>query len=272
MIATTVVNLNFRTEPSHDGVILSVIQLNRVVTVLETGILWSKVRYQNAIGYCATRYLDFRTNRIVALEQKTHELELQVDALVKRLDAIDNDVEPEIPDIVPSETRVASAFSLLNHRIETHDSDEWFIKDVFYTLEGNWEVGEQDSPYAIEQWARTEYLKPFGHPRYFDDAGANNHILALARDVDGTYLDDVLFTQKWPTGSDTNSATLAMKKSGWVNWIIGRNVYYPDQGHEGPFSVTIKGQLAPVLHGIGLPYGLHVSTFVVFQKKVEFTF
>lgn len=165
MIATTVVNLNLRTKPSHNSSVISVIQLNRVVTVLEKENLWSKVKYQGTVGYCATRFLDFRTNRITELEQKAHEMALEIDALSKLLDAIDSNVEPEEPSVIPHNTRVASAFHLLNHRIEEHANDAWFIKDVFYTFEGNWEVGEQDSPYAIEQWARDEYLKPFDPPR-----------------------------------------------------------------------------------------------------------
>lgn len=203
MKAKTLANLNLRMSPTTNSSILYIIPVATTIDILsEVDNDWVKVHYNGAEGYCSKSYLDTTEYQLALLTEKIHDLE-------KRISVLEG-VKPTLPDIDLDVTRKASAYSLLNHRIETHTDDEWYIKDVFYTFNGSWEVGTQQSSFAIERWAREEYLKPLGHQRYLDDAGADNHILALAREVDGTYLDDVKFTQKWPTGSDTSG----VKKSG----------------------------------------------------------
>jgi hypothetical protein len=52
--------------------------------------------------------------------------------------------------------------------------------------------------------------------------------------------------------------------SGWVNFpMFGESSYNPDVGEVGPWIVRVDGQ--SVAEGIGLPYGFHVSTFLVVE-------
>ena len=107
-------------------------------------------------------------------------------------------VEPSVPggrlaNVPAIERRVSDWIDHMNMRLFAidergdevdEDSESVFlIKDVFTTINGSWEVS--DAPYAIPQWARDEYLKPWGAPDYFDDAGADHHIFAAVIGLDG---------------------------------------------------------------------------------------
>lgn len=46
----------------------------------------------------------------------------------------------------------------------------YHVTDIFTTRDGSWEPS--NTPGSVPQWARDTYLKPWGNPQYFDDAGA----------------------------------------------------------------------------------------------------
>jgi len=132
------------------------------------------------------------------------------------------------------------------------------VKDIFTTRNGSWEPS--DTPGSVPQWARDAYLKPFGHPQYFDDAGADHHLF-------GAVMADSGALQPWGTihyytyTDNSNHADMRVKMHGWANvplfghsQIPGPWAWYPKNGHK-----------ADIVKGGGLLGGYHVSTFVVWQ-------
>ena len=271
-------NLNMR-EAYPDGAIITVIPNNSIIPIYEEVEEWRKVGYEDMLGYSHSDWIEKVTEsrdlekrvRILEVVTQTQQEQINtnrvsIDEIWQEIDRLWNELEDNPPNPTP-DTRVSPGFGASNQNIVTHDGDEWFIKDAFTTLDGSWEVGEQDSDFSIVQWARDDYLKPFGDPRYFDDAGAQTHVLVHALDENGEIIDEVMSLFYWPDGSSSQSPITQNKSSGWANYLIGRNIYYPDAGEKGPFSITLAGEKAPILEGIGLPYAHHVSTFIVFQKK-----
>ncbi len=196
------------------------------------------------------------------------------------------DVTPSTPDITPI-ANVAqrlgswvSSFGVgvepwtarLDAERENHASQEviYVLKDLFTTRDGNWEPS--DIPGSIDLWAREEYLKPFGAPDYFDDAGADHHLFAAVIGLDGKLISDTEITY-WSDGyamlgdpTYTGYVTQTTKtKSGWANIIIsGSSSYVPERGEHGPWCWMPKGA-ADVVCGGGMPAKWHVSTFAVWQ-------
>ncbi len=194
--------------------------------------------------------------------------------------------QPSVPDEeaaeVPTiERRVSEWIDHMNIRLHAigerrdevdEDSDSVFlIKDVFTTINGSWEVS--DAPYAIPQWARDDYLKPWGAPDYFDDAGADHHIFAAVIGMDGQLRRQfpIIF---WSDGFDKlGDPTYASyvhretkERSGWINIPIGPDSsFVPERGESGPWCWAPVGP-AEVIAGGGLPAKQHVSIFVIWQE------
>jgi hypothetical protein len=154
----------------------------------------------------------------------------------------------------------------------------YLIKDVFTTRDGQW---EPSSIYgSIDQWARDSYLKPFGDPEYFDDAGADHHLFTAIIGLDGKLQKnaDILY---WSDGfgmlGDPNYDGYAVgsvgaryprtkERSGWGNIPMeGGSSYVPERGESGPWCWTPKGLVAEVMCGGGMPAKQHISIFVVWQ-------
>lgn len=144
----------------------------------------------------------------------------------------------------------------------------YVVKDIFTTRDGSWEA--TDLPGGCPQWARDAYLKPWGAPDYFDDAGADHNLFALVLDVDGNPIKGkgIIF---WSDGFDKlgDSAyedyTMRETKqgSGWAN-IPVFNHYAPDLDEVGAWCWAPFGP-AEVVQGGGLPWNRHISTFAVWQ-------
>lgn len=130
-------------------------------------------------------------------------------------------------------------------------------KDIFTTRDGSWEPS--DKPGSVPQWARDAYLKPMNHPQYNDDGGADHHLFGAVA-VDGNL-------QPWGTihyytyTDDQNHTNQRAKIHGWAN--------IPIYGHSdvpGPWAWYPKNhKSADVVKGGGLPDGIHVSWFVVWE-------
>jgi hypothetical protein len=185
---------------------------------------------------------------------------------------------PQLPAI---EQRVSEWIEHMNIRLRTiaqrpdevdQESDTVFLlKDVFTTINGSWEPG--DAPYSIPQWARDAYLKPWGAPDYFDDAGADHHIFAAVIGTDGQLRRQfpIIF---WSDGFDkledpTYAAYVhreTKERSGWINIPIGPDSnFVPERGESGPWCWAPVGP-AEVIAGGGLPAKQHVSIFAVWQE------
>ncbi|MBV7335674.1 hypothetical protein KFU94_47000 [Chloroflexi bacterium TSY] len=146
----------------------------------------------------------------------------------------------------------------------------YLVRDIFTTVEGSWEP--TDHPHSIPLWARNAYLKPFGAPDWFDDAGANHHLFAAVLGLDGALIphQEFLF---WSDGferlDDPNyqgyMSVRTKERSGWANLPLGPgSSFNPERNEIGPWCWAPSG-VAEVVVGGGLPLRHHVSTFVVWR-------
>ncbi|MEM7126124.1 MAG: peptidoglycan DD-metalloendopeptidase family protein [Chloroflexota bacterium] len=187
---------------------------------------------------------------------------------------------PNLPTI---ERRTSDAFQALNARIRTVDDRAdvdreslqkgdivYLIKDVFTTINGSWEPS--DNQHSIVRWARDDYLKPFGAPDWFDDAGADHHIFGAVLGLDGELIREQTMIY-WSDGFDqlgnpdyTGYVEANTKSgSGWANQPLGPgSSFVPEREERGPWCWMPSG-MAEVFEGGGLPANHHVSTFVVWQ-------
>jgi hypothetical protein len=151
-------------------------------------------------------------------------------------------------------------------------SDEiiFVVKDMFTTVNGSWEPTDESG--SVPQWARDDYLKPFGAPDYFDDAGGDHHLFAAVIGLDGELIgrQEIRY---WSDGFEKlgdptySGYTIRETKehSGWINIPIGPgSSFVPERGESGPWCWVPAGT-ADVVCGGGLPARRHISTFVVWQ-------
>jgi hypothetical protein len=154
----------------------------------------------------------------------------------------------------------------------------YLIQDVFTTRDGSW---EPSSVYgSVDGWARDAWLKPFGDPQYFDDAGADHHLFAAILDKDGNLLKnmDMLYWSDGfamlgdPTyngyvqGSNGFRYPRTKERSGWANIIMSESSsYVPERGETGPWCWVPYGLPAEVMCGGGMPAKQHISVFAVWR-------
>ena len=154
----------------------------------------------------------------------------------------------------------------------------YLIKDIFTTRDGSWDPKNVYG--GVDQWARDTYLKPFGDPEYFDDAGADHHLFAAILDKDGKLLKnmDMLYWSDgfvqlgnsayngYVQGSNGFRYPRTKERSGWANIVMdpGSN-YVPERGEMGPWCWVPFGLPAEVMCGGGMPAKQHISVFVVWQ-------
>jgi len=145
----------------------------------------------------------------------------------------------------------------------------YIVKDIFTTRDGSWEPSDRVG--SIEPWAR-EYLRPFGAPDYFDDAGGDRHLFAAVLGVDGQLIrqKEIIFwsdgfEQLGDSGYNEYVRRETKSGSGWINIPIGPgSSFVPERGESGPWCWAPTGA-AQVVCGGGLPANQHVSFFVVWQ-------
>lgn len=147
------------------------------------------------------------------------------------------------------------------------------VKDIFTTRDGSWEPSDQ--PGARPQWARDTYLRPWGAPDYFDDAGGDHNLFARVLDLDGQPVkrqdliicwSDGLHLLGRPDFDQFIKMTMTPKeKSGWGNQPIW-NSFSPERGEVGAWCWCPRGA-ADVVVGGGLPNNWHVSWFAVWQAE-----
>lgn len=150
-------------------------------------------------------------------------------------------------------------------------STVYLVQDVFTTARGSWELGDhpEDGPYEIASWARASYLKPWGQPDTFMEAGADHNFFAAVIGLDGKLVADVpikFWTPEY-TGNDTVHST--KPGSGWANIELqGSSSFAPDRGEHGAWACEVDGQPSEVFWGAGMPLKNHYSWFVVFRAFV----
>lgn len=118
--------------------------------------------------------------------------------------------------------------------------------DQFTTRDGSWEPSSL--PYSIPP----NYSLMYGGGN-IPGKGAANHIMVKARPGDR-----VAFN----TADGTNPALYMAESTGWVNHpMMHSSAYVPARGESGPWVVWVNGE--KIAEGIGLPDGLHVSTWLI---------
>jgi hypothetical protein len=128
------------------------------------------------------------------------------------------------------------------------------VIDRWTTQYGSWDVNANNK-YGIDQAHRDQYEAG----RLIDGSGADHHIFVKAPQGATVKFTTIPELSKWLDGD---------YKNGWWNIpMFGKSTYYPWKGEQGPWRVAVNGQT--VAEGIGLPDGLHVSTFLVVADDSE---
>jgi hypothetical protein len=122
------------------------------------------------------------------------------------------------------------------------------VIDRFTTRDGSWEPS--DKPFSITPVAAAKYANIPGR-------GAAHHIFVHVPQGAGVV--------EFNTADRKNrNEIFVWGESKWVNFPIWQG-YNPDKGEVGAWGVWIDGE--KVADGLGLPYGWHVSTFLVVEDK-----
>ncbi len=147
------------------------------------------------------------------------------------------------------------------------------LKDLFTTRDGSWDPSQK--PGSLPQWARDAYLRPWGAPDYFDDAGGDHNLFARVLDRNGQPVKSQDLIIGWSDGlhllgqsefAQAIKLTMTPKeKSGWGNQPIW-NSFSPERGDSGAWCWCPRGA-ADVVAGGGLPNNQHVSWFAVWQAE-----
>lgn len=157
----------------------------------------------------------------------------------------------------------------------TAGQDYYEVLDLFTTRDGSWELSGIEG--GVTQWARETYLKPWGHPEYFDDAGGDRHVFGAVWDPANrkTVKTAKFRVWNWTDGSG-NKIIPVKEKSGWAN-ELAQNLYHPDMdgdvstGNRGPWAWRPEmGIPAETVVGGGMPFNWHISVFAtwVLRKAV----
>lgn len=121
------------------------------------------------------------------------------------------------------------------------------LVDRFTTQDGNWEWNGS-KPYGIQTGA----IGVYGNEPIPGKGGANHIFVKAPAGV----------PIEFNTTDGQNHALRYVDASGWVNFpMFHSSSYVPGRGEQGPWNVFANGRL--IAGGIGLPDGLHVSTFLV---------
>lgn len=125
------------------------------------------------------------------------------------------------------------------------------VVDRFTTQDGSWDVSPK--PYSIDQAHRDRYEAG----RLIDGSGGQNHI--FVKPPAGSI---VMFSSdgvRWSEGA---------LKGGWWNWpMFHEGSAYNTANGTGSWRVRVDNAI--VAEGIGLPDGLHVSSFLVVEDVAD---
>lgn len=134
------------------------------------------------------------------------------------------------------------------------------VKYLFSTRDGSWEPS--DKPGSVPQWARDLFLFPPNHPQYNHDGGADRHLFgAVLGEVAG--LNAFTSIRYWTYTDNRNHTVQPVKPWGWANNPIGGHSDIP-----GPWAWQPANVKADIVKGGGLPGGLHISWYAVWERVV----
>ena len=134
------------------------------------------------------------------------------------------------------------------------------VKYLFSTRDGSWEPG--DKPGSVPQWARDLFLFPSNHPQYNDDGGADRHLFGAVLGEGGALAGNGAI-HYWTYTDNANHTYQPVKRHGWANIPLFNHSDVP-----GPWAWQPTNVKADVVKGGGLPGGLHISWFAVWERVV----
>lgn len=147
------------------------------------------------------------------------------------------------------------------------------VEDFFTTRDSSWEPSNTEG--SVTDWARERYLKPFGSPEYFDDAGGDHNLFGGIYNLSTGKMDKNVDIHFYTWTDNANHVTFRVKeRSGWANSLIF-NSFNPDM--DGDPNTGVRGAWAwrPVtdlpyeeVRGGGLPFNWHVSWFATWVVDV----
>jgi hypothetical protein len=118
----------------------------------------------------------------------------------------------------------------------------------FTTQDGEWYSSQK--PYSITE----AELAAYGDEEIPGMGGAN-HIFVKSKSGDYIVFD---------TSDGKNHTINYAPPSGWINFpLFHSSAYVPARGEQGPWIVWVNN--VEVARGLGLPDGLHVSTFLIVE-------
>jgi hypothetical protein len=147
------------------------------------------------------------------------------------------------------------------------------VNDIFTTRDSSWEVSSVEG--SITDWARSTYLKPWGHEDYFDDAGGDHHLFGGVYNEATGRMEKTASIRYYTWTDNGNSVLFPVKtKSGWANNVIW-NSFNPDldlntaTGERGAWAwrPELNGIPAETVVGGGMPFKWHVSFFATWTLE-----
>lgn len=161
--------------------------------------------------------------------------------------------------------RLSAAFNAMHLEIVPGPAipgTRYEVKDIFTTHDGSWEPS--GDTYAPPQWAINDYLTPS-----FDDAGAATHILVRVEDEKGQPISAPI---AFYNGARLDRVLVTGEKfSDWCNFPLWSDSSFDaEAGQSGSWAVSpVLSVPCDKVVGLGLPNRWHISTFIVFERKVN---
>ncbi len=268
--------LNVRSGPGTEHGVLGQVTDKDIIGVYAADALWWEIKHKDLVGWSHSGYLErieeestlelrvsaleatdeIHTAAIARLEQVVAELMISIRMLDTRVTALEDGDNGG-----GGERRFSEGATYMGLTVEPPSgSIRYRLKDIFTTLNGSWEVGDQPKPYAIEQWARDAYLS-----NDFDDAGADHHLFAHILDRNGNTVGNRLILYDTPDHEGNRTMQQTKSHSGWANIVLSPDASFsPENNERGVWAWGPPG--GEIVMGGGLPNRHHVSTFAVWQE------
>lgn len=269
--------LNVRSGPGTEHGVLGQVTDQDIIDVYDASALWWEIKHGDLAGWSHSGYLE-RIEEESTLELRVSALEATDEIHTATIARLEQVVAEQIVAIRMLDTRVtaledgdngggggerrfsegATYMGLVVKR--PSGIIKYRLVDIFTTINGSWEVGDQPAPYGIEQWARDAYLS-----NDFDDAGADHHLFAHILDRNGSLVGNYEVKYWTPAYEGNDTVQLTKSRSGWANIVLSPDASFsPENGDTGVWAWGPPG--GEIVMGGGLPNRHHVSTFAVWQE------
>lgn len=273
--------LNVRSGPGAEHDVVGQITDQDIIDVYDASALWWEIKHGSLEGWSHSGYLE-RIEEETTLELRVSALENTVEIHTDAIARLEQVVAEQMVSIRMLDTRVTALesgggnggnggggerrfsegadFMGLTVEPPSSGSIKYRLVDIFTTLNGSWEVGDQPAPYGIEQWARDAYLTSA-----FDDAGASTHLFAHILDQYGNIAAHREVKYWTPAYDGNDTIQLTKSHSGWANIaLFPASSFSPENNERGVWAWGPPG--GEIVMGGGLPNRHHVSTFAVWQE------